>query len=89
MRPLEALITGESATIAKQMTDMPPWRIWPETSVKEARPKLARIRVPAWLWMSAAVPSVCAIAVVGKQNKGLAASTARRDRPDTGSAACS
>lgn len=73
---------GESATMARQIVDIPPWRIGSATGENEPRLALIWIRLPAWLWMSTAVPSVaCAIAVAGRQNSGLAASIARRERP--------
>ena len=88
MRPLLELMIGESPTIQRQITDRPPWRIGVATSSRAMRLlKLARIRLPAWLWVSTAVPSVaCAIAVAGRQNSGLAASMARRESPGTSSA---
>jgi len=83
-------MTGESATTARQIVDMPPWRIGSATAANWPRPKLIGIRLPAWLWMSTAMPSTCAIAgTAGRQKSGLAAIRARRERPGLSSAPCS
>jgi hypothetical protein len=75
---------GESATMARQIVDMPPWRIGSATGENASlRLKLARIKLPAWLWMSTAVPSAaCAITGTGRQKSGTRGHQgAARDAP--------